>query len=60
MSVIDDALALATAELARGRAAPAQAALERASQVASELLSAAPIDMRHRLDAVTAIRRRLP
>ena len=60
MSVVDDGLALALAELAQGRTAPAGAALARATQVAGELLAAAPIDMRHRLDAIAAIRRRLP
>ncbi|MBL8623077.1 MAG: serine/threonine protein kinase [Myxococcales bacterium] len=57
---VDNGIVLAQAELARSHAPEARRALDHAAQLAQGLLAAAPIDLRHRLDAIAAIRRRLP
>ena len=56
---VDNGIALAQAELARSHEPEARRALDQAEQLAQQLLAAAPIDLRHRLDAIAAIRRRL-
>jgi hypothetical protein len=55
---VDVAIGMALAELARDNRDAAHAALDRAEQHARELSAAAPIDVGHRLDAITALRRR--
>lgn len=57
---VDNGIALSLAELARDQPALARRTLASAEQLAQELLAAAPVDLRHRLDAIAAIRRRLP
>jgi hypothetical protein len=55
---VDVEIGVALAELARGDRDAAHVALDRGEQQARELATAAPIEVGHRLDAITALRRR--